>query len=61
MNIMHMTKEEAENETDQILKNLDTNNDDKVDYSDFVTATICKKTLLTRERLEAAFKMFDRV
>ncbi len=30
-----------------------------IDYSEFVIASMNEKTLLTNEKLQAAFKMFD--
>ena len=32
-----------------------------IDYSEFVIASMNEKTLLTNEKLQAAFKMFDKV
>jgi calcium-dependent protein kinase len=32
-----------------------------IDYSEFVIACMNEKQLLTNEKLEAAFKMFDKV
>jgi calcium-dependent protein kinase len=58
--IMGMTTEAAEQEAEQIMKNLDTNKSGTIDYTEFVNATISKSRLLKDERLQAAFKVFDR-
>ena len=43
------------------MSNIDIDNNGYIDYTEFVLATINKKKLLTRERLELAFAMFDKV
>jgi len=58
--IMGMSDELAEEEADRLMRTLDTNNSGSIDYSEFVNATISRGNLLKRERLEAAFKMFDK-
>jgi len=58
--IMGMSNETAEEEADRLMRALDTNNSGSIDYSEFVNATISKNNLLKKERLETAFKMFDR-
>ena len=73
---MGMTNELAEEEADRIMRTLDTNGNGTIDYSgnnnnsrfflmvyriEFVNATISTNNILKKERLEAAFKMFDKV
>ncbi len=58
--IMGMTNELAEEEAEKTMRTLDTNNSGSIDYSEFVNATIGRNNLLTKERLETAFKMFDK-
>lgn len=60
MRIMGMTNEVAEAESERIMKKLDTNQSGSIDYSEFVNATISAQNMLTKEKLEAAFKMFDK-
>jgi len=60
MKIMGMSNELAEEEAERIMRTIDTNNNGSIDYSEFVNATISKANLLKKERLEAAFKVFDR-
>lgn len=48
-------------EVDELMRNIDTNNSGSIDYSEFVIATMNKNALLSKQRLEAAFKMFDKV
>ena len=50
-----------EGEVDNIMKMVDVNESGVIDYTEFVMATISRKTLLDKERLEAAFKLFDQV
>ena len=56
-----MPKEEAIKEVDHIMKIVDTNNSGEIDYSEFVTASINRQKLLSKEKLEIVFKMFDKV
>jgi len=60
VNIMGMTNELAEEEAERVMRQLDTNHSGSIDYSEFVNATISKTNMLKKERLEAAFKMFDK-
>ncbi len=48
-------------EIKKVLTTLDSDKSGFIDYTEFAVATINKKTLLSRERLVAAFKMFDKV
>jgi len=43
-----------------IMKQVDTNGSGVIDYTEFVVATISRKSLLSKERMEAAFKMIDK-
>ena len=56
-----MPKEEALKEVDNIMKIVDTNNSGEIDYSEFVTASINRQKLLSKDKLELVFKMFDKV
>jgi len=47
-------------EVDKLFDAIDTDGSGSIDYTEFVVATISEKNLLTKERLEASFKMFDR-
>mmetsp|Transcript_917 Transcript_917/g.931 ORF Transcript_917/g.931 Transcript_917/m.931 type:complete len:150 (-) Transcript_917:78-527(-) len=49
----------AHKEVKHILGQIDANNSGSVDYSEFMMATLNLKTLLTTEKLKAAFDMFD--
>ena len=46
-------------EVDRILKEVDLNGSGVIEYSEFVSATLSKIQLLSKERLETAFKAFD--
>eukprot|EP01017_Pseudomicrothorax_dubius_P047572 TRINITY_DN8567_c0_g1_i1.p1 TRINITY_DN8567_c0_g1~~TRINITY_DN8567_c0_g1_i1.p1 ORF type:complete len:346 (-),score=103.20 TRINITY_DN8567_c0_g1_i1:207-1244(-) len=50
----------AEEDIDTIMRTIDSNNNGGIDYSEFVSATINRQSLLSRQRLEAVFKMFDK-
>jgi len=51
---------EAEAEVDAIMKVVDANGSGAIDYTEFVMATINRQKLLSKDRLESAFKMFDK-
>ena len=56
-----MTIEEAEEEVTKIMSNVDQDHNGRIDYSEFLAATIDKKKLLSKQRLKAAFQIFDKV
>ena len=39
---------------------MDSDKNGSIDYSEFISATIDKRRLLSKERLKAAFAIFDR-
>ena len=47
------------NDWQVLIEQLDTNNDGKIDYGEFINAAINKCRLLSHQNLEIAFKMFD--
>jgi calcium-dependent protein kinase len=51
----------AEIEAERIMKTVDIDKNGCIDYSEFISATIDKRKLLSKERLKAAFALFDRV
>jgi Ca2+-binding EF-hand superfamily protein len=51
--------EDIEAEVDKIMREVDTDRSGEIDYSEFVAASLNRAKLLSRERLEAAFKAFD--
>ncbi|OEH75482.1 calmodulin-domain protein kinase [Cyclospora cayetanensis] len=48
-----------EYEVDQVLEAVDFDKNGFIEYSEFVTVAMDRKTLLSRQRLERAFGMFD--
>jgi len=69
-----MGKAYNDDELDALMKNIDLNNNGIIDYSgifflmkivanslEFVSATIQRMNLLSQNKLEAAFKLFDSV
>lgn len=53
----NLSKEAA----DSLFRELDLNKNDKIDYSEFITATIEKEKFLNLNRIEQIFKLFDTV
>ena len=51
----------AEEEVEKIMEKIDIDGNGYIDLTEFVVATINKKNILSKERLEAAFRMFDKV
>ncbi len=51
----------ADEEVEKIMENIDIDGNGFIDLTEFVMATINKKSLLSRERLITAFMMFDKV
>lgn len=43
----------------EVIDQLDTNNDGKIDYSEFITAAVDRAKLLNQQNLEIGFQMFD--
>jgi len=50
----------AEDEVDRIMKAADTDGSGEIDYSEWIVATTDKRKLLTDEKLQVAFRVFDR-
>jgi len=50
----------AEAEVERIMANVDIDKNGCIDYSEFIAATVDKRKLLSKERLKAAFAIFDR-
>lgn len=50
-----MDIEAAETEVQNIMEIADTDLNGRIDYSEFISATIDKKMLLSKESLKAAF------
>ena len=46
-------------EIDQIMRQVDFDGSGEIDYTEFITATINKSLLLSQERLEMAFGLYD--
>jgi len=52
-------KSQNDEEIQGLINKIDHNNSGVVDYSEFVTATINRATMLSKARLETTFKLFD--
>jgi len=50
----------AEQEVESVMARLDVDHNGYIDYTEFVMATINKKKLLSKERLQMAFAAFDK-
>ena len=46
-------------EIDRIMQQVDIDGSGEIDYTEFITATMNKSQLLSQERLEMAFKLYD--
>ena len=46
---------------DKIFEEVDSNRSGKVDFSEFVVAALNREKLLSKQKIESAFKMFDKV
>jgi calcium-dependent protein kinase len=47
-------------EVDEMFQKVDADNSGEIDYSEFVVATMNEKNLLSNNKLQTAFKMFDK-
>ncbi len=56
-----MGKAHNDEDIETLIQNIDVNKSGSVDYSEFVTATINRINMLSQAKLEAAFKLFDKV
>ena len=50
----------AEEEVDRIMRSVDADGNGEIEYSEWVVASINKRKLLSHEKLEAAFNLFDK-
>ena len=46
-------------EIDRIMQHVDIDGSGEIDYTEFITATLNRSRLLSKERLEIAFKLYD--
>jgi calcium-dependent protein kinase len=53
-------KPNAEEEAKEIFKKVDSDKSGYISYDEFIRACVDKKKILTEDRLEQAFKMFDK-
>lgn len=54
-----LTRAQVEEEVDKILRFTDFDRNGLIDYSEFVTVAMDREVLLSRDRLKAAFNLFD--
>ena len=54
-----MDMENPEQEADNIIKTVDFDNNGSIEFSEWCTATMDKRKMLSKERLKAAFNAFD--
>ena len=55
-----MEIEEAKKEAERIMKEIDSDSNGFIDYSEFLRANLDIRKLLSRNNLKQAFKMFDK-
>ena len=51
---------DAEAEVEKIMSSADADGSGYIDFTEFVIATMDKKKLLSKEKVETAFQMFDK-
>ena len=56
-----MGEDEAEAEVNRIMAMVDLDKSGEIDYTEFVVATLDRKEMTSKDRLEEAFNMFDKV
>lgn len=56
-----MSEEDAVSEVNRIMAEVDLDKSGEIDYTEFVAATIDRKKLLSKDKLVAAFNLFDKV
>lgn len=57
---VHFGKSMNQEEVDKMFEQVDIDGNGYIDYSEFVVASMNEKSLLTTDKLQAAFKMFDK-
>ena len=50
----------GDEEIDEMFAKVDTDGSGEIEYSEFVVATMNEKNLLNNNKLQTAFKMFDK-
>ena len=50
----------SDEEVDDMFKKVDVDDSGAIDYSEFVVASMNEKNLLSNNKLQTAFKMFDK-
>jgi calcium-dependent protein kinase len=53
-------KQLGDDEVDEMFNKVDADGSGEIDYSEFVVATMNDKALLSSDKLQTAFKMFDK-
>lgn len=56
-----MGRTAAEIEVERIMSIVDIDKNGHIDYTEFISATMDKRKLLSKERLKSAFNLFDKV
>jgi calcium-dependent protein kinase len=50
----------TDNEIDELMKKLDNDGSGSIDYTEFVAAAMDKEKVLTKQRIEYCFQLFDK-
>ena len=54
-----MEVDDPEGEADKIMANIDFDDNGSIEFTEWCTATMDKRKMLSKERLKAAFNIFD--
>lgn len=56
----HFGRQISDKELHAMFEKVDTDKSGFIDYTEFLVASVSEKSLMTQQRLQSAFKMFDR-
>jgi len=54
-------EKKSEETVDKLMQKIDINNSGYIDYTEWVRATIDKHNILSKDKIETAFRIFDKV
>ena len=54
-------EKKSEETVDKLMQKIDINNSGYIDYTEWVRATIDKHNIVSKDKIETAFRIFDKV